>query len=156
VHPLSKLLLALALLLAGVGVVLAVVRPGDLDGATEAAGPGATEPDDRTTTTVDGSTTTTTADDGGTTTTTGDGGTTTTTTTTTVGDGTTPTTSGGVATTTTTTTVAGGAGGGSGLAGGGSAGPSDLEDGLADTGGESLLAASVVLALVALALPRRA
>jgi hypothetical protein len=126
-------LAAVALLLAA-GAVLAVAQPGNLGGddnaapTTTAVGPG-------TTTTAGPGTTTTTE---GTTTTT-EGTTTTTEGTTTTTEGSTTTTEGSTTTTegsTTTTVDVGG------------------DDGMADTGGESMIGAGMGLAALALALRR--
>jgi len=156
----SKLLLVVALLLGVVGVGVAVVQPGDLGGSdTETAGP-ATTTSPTAVEDAPGTTSTTASDEVELTTSSSapsttaapsaiapDGGTAATTTV--------PTGSSGAPGAGSAGGSPGGAGsGGSGLDGG-SAGPSDLEDGLADTGGTPLLGAAVGLAAVALALPRR-
>ena len=176
VNRLPKLLLLAALLLVGVGVVLSLVQPfglGDEEAGTETAQPDLTETETETETGGDDATETetataapsTTAADAATTT--SDPDTTATTTAGVPSDDTTPTTTGGAAApsttvapstsvpvTTTTTRPSSAVSGGSGLDG--EAGlPADLEDGLADTGGTSVVGGALVLALAGLALRRR-
>jgi len=159
----SKLLLVVALLLGVVGVGVAVVQPGDLGGSdTETAGP-ATTTSPTAVEDAPGTTSTTASDEVELTT---SSSTTSAPSTTAAPSAIAP--DGGTAATTTVPTgssgapgagSAGGSPGGAGSGGsgldGGSAGPSDLEDGLADTGGTPLLGAAVGLAALALALPRR-
>ncbi len=152
----SRILLGVAVALLVVGVGLAVLQPGSLgDGSNESATgtstttavtssttsePTTTAP---TTTTTSSSTTSSTSAPGGSTTSSSSPSTTT------------PT---GATTTTTTTTASGGGtgGGGSGFADGSTAEPSDTSDGLANTGGRSLIFAGMLAGAAGLALrPRR-
>lgn len=166
--PLPKLLMAAALLLGSVGLVVAIVQPGDLggdDGDTETAQPALTETETETETATD--TESDTETDPGTET--GDE----TTTSTTAADSTSSTTPTSTPTTpsdpetsntTTTTQPSGSIGVGSGSGGSASGGsgldgdrglPSDLEDGLANTGGTSAIGTAVLIGLAGLALRRR-
>jgi hypothetical protein len=155
----SKLLLAAALLLGVVGIGLAILRPGELgdDASTETAQPGVTEPEDTTTTSTTAVPTTATMSP-----------------TTAAGDGDGETSGAGESDTTTTSAHAaatsttpappapggpdsGARTGGTGGTGidGGTAPPADLADGLADTGGTSLLGAAMLLALAGLVVRHR-
>ena len=134
---LSKLLLAAALLVMAAGIGLAVAQPGSLGGnGDESAAPTTGTSTTETSTTVADSSTTATS--------------------TTAAPTTTSTTAGSSATTSavppeaSTTT-----GPGSGLGASGAAQGSDTSDGLAKTGGESMLLAGLVLGGLGLATHRR-
>ena len=135
---LSKLLLAAALLVMAAGIGLAVAQPGSLGGnGDESAAPTTETSTTVTSTTVAGSSTTATSATSAPTTTS-----------TTAGSSTTTSTVPPDASTTTT-------GPGSGLGASGAAHGSDTSDGLAKTGGESMLLAGLVLGGIGLATRRR-
>jgi len=153
VNPLSKLLFVAALLLAVVGLGVAVVQPGDLgdEASTETA-----QLDATTTSTTTNSTTTSPPSSTSSPTTSSP-------TTSVAGDAEeTPTPPGGDADGASGDGAAdddvvagdGSTDGGSGLAGGDDA-PADTEDGLAATGGTSMVGAALAAALAGLALRRR-
>ena len=149
----SRILLGVAVALLVVGVGLAVFQPGSLrDGSSESAGSTST------TTAITSSTTTgltTTAP----TTTMQATSSTSTSTTSAPGSTSSSSTTAPAGSSTTTTTAAGGGGtggGGSGFADGSTAEPSDTSNGLANTGGRSLIFAGVLAGAAGLALrPRR-
>ena len=177
-NRLPKLLLLAALLLVGVGAVLALVQPfglGDEEAGTETAQPDVTDTETETGTEtgtgtetdagtdVDADSSSTTDPD--TTATTGAGVPSDDTTSTTGAPSTTAaapvTSTPGTPTTTPTTRPSGAVGAGGSEAGGGSglddevALPADLRDGLADTGGTSVVGAALLVGLAGLAVRRR-
>ena len=157
---LRRPLLAVALLVLLAGLVLVVVQPGNLGDDDESALQDGTDPTTSSTEPEDGDPSTATTAEPGDTTTSAGGQTTTSaagqTTTSAAGQTTTTAAAGGGVTTTTTTATGGSSDPGSGLGSSGAPRPADTADGLADTGGESLIVAGLAMGAAGLAMRRRA
>ena len=158
-QQLTRPLLAVALLVFLAGLVLVVVQPGNLGDDDESALQDGTETTTTSTEPDDGDPGTATTVEPGDTTTSAAGQTTTSaagqTTTSAAGQTTTTSAPAGGGVTTTTAATGGSGDPGSGLGSSGAPRPADTADGLADTGGESLIVAGLAMGAIGLGMRRR-